>query len=123
MACHNGPMRPSRIKRSDVSSRKAISARSPPQCHDGENASQQACGQDRSGKSTDKPGQLIEADHRQAHSATSACPGLLEVSAAKARIRAMEFRFIEEIEPTTQCLLEVYTSVVLATPYNDFENH
>lgn len=43
--------------------------------------------------------------------------------AAKARIRAMEFRFVEEIDPTTQCLLEVYASVVLATPYNDFDNH
>lgn len=43
--------------------------------------------------------------------------------AAKARIRAMQFRFVDESDPTAQCLLEVYVSVVLATPYNDFENH
>lgn len=37
------------------------------------------------------------------------------------RIRAMEFRFVEETDPTAQCLLEVYASVALQTPYNDFE--
>ncbi|ASY61378.1 hypothetical protein [Sinorhizobium sp. CCBAU 05631] len=44
-------------------------------------------------------------------------------AAAKARIRAMEFRFVEEGDPTAQCLLEIYASVVLETRYNDFENH
>ena len=40
--------------------------------------------------------------------------------AAKARIRAMDFRFVEEADPTRQCLLEVYYA---DTPYNDFDNH
>lgn len=36
------------------------------------------------------------------------------------RVRAMEFRFVEETDPTRQCLLEVYVSVVCGSPYNDF---
>ena len=43
--------------------------------------------------------------------------------AAKARIRAMDFRWVEEPDPVRQCLLEVYVAVVLQTPYNDFDNH
>jgi GIY-YIG catalytic domain-containing protein len=42
---------------------------------------------------------------------------------AKARIRAMEFRCVEETDPVTQCLLEVYAATALQTPYNDFDNH
>jgi hypothetical protein len=42
---------------------------------------------------------------------------------AKARIRHMDFRFVEEPDPIRQCLLEVYCAVALATPYNDFDNH
>jgi hypothetical protein len=42
---------------------------------------------------------------------------------AKARIRAMEFRYVEEDDPVTQCLLEVYAATALQTPYNDFDNH
>jgi hypothetical protein len=44
-------------------------------------------------------------------------------TAAKARIRAMDLRFIEEKDPIRQTLLEVYVAVVLATPYNDFDTH
>lgn len=43
--------------------------------------------------------------------------------AANARIRAMDFRWVEETEPVRQCLLEVYVAVALQTPYNDFDNH
>jgi hypothetical protein len=43
--------------------------------------------------------------------------------AAKDRIRAMDYRWVEEIDPTCQCLLEIYVSVALATPYNDFDTH
>ncbi|HEY1615522.1 MAG TPA: hypothetical protein VGF97_17720 [Rhizomicrobium sp.] len=42
---------------------------------------------------------------------------------AKARIREMDFRWVEETDPVRQCLLEVYCAVVLQTPYNDFDNH
>lgn len=42
---------------------------------------------------------------------------------AKARIRRMSVRFVEETDPTKQALLEIYVSVVLQTPYNDFDNH
>ncbi|MER5171306.1 hypothetical protein [Thioclava sp. GXIMD2076] len=41
-------------------------------------------------------------------------------SAAKARIRAMDFRFVEETDQTRQALLEAYACIALDTPYNDF---
>jgi hypothetical protein len=43
--------------------------------------------------------------------------------AAKERIRAMEYRWVEETDPTCQCLLEIYAAVCLETPYNDFDTH
>lgn len=42
---------------------------------------------------------------------------------ALVRMRAMEFRFVEEDDPTRQCLLEIYVSVVCGSPYNDFDTH
>jgi hypothetical protein len=42
---------------------------------------------------------------------------------AKAHIGQMNVRFVEETDPTKQALLEIYVSVVLQTPYNDFDNH
>jgi predicted GIY-YIG superfamily endonuclease len=39
---------------------------------------------------------------------------------AKGRIRKMDLRFVEEHDPLKQALLEIYVSVVLGTPYNDF---
>lgn len=39
---------------------------------------------------------------------------------AKARIRAMDYRFVEEREQTRQALLEIYCAVVLETPFNTF---
>lgn len=36
------------------------------------------------------------------------------------RVKRMHFRFVEEADPTRQCLLEVYASVVCGSPYNDF---
>jgi hypothetical protein len=44
-------------------------------------------------------------------------------SAAKERIRAMQYRFVEETEQKRQALLEIYCAVVLETPYNDFRTH
>ena len=44
-------------------------------------------------------------------------------SDAKARIRSMDLRFVEESDPIRQALLEIYVSVVLSTPYNDFDTH
>jgi hypothetical protein len=43
--------------------------------------------------------------------------------AAKARIRAMSIRFVDEPEPVAQALLEIYATVALDTPYNDFDTH
>jgi len=43
--------------------------------------------------------------------------------AAKARIRAMDLRFVEETDPVRQALLEIYVALTLNTPYNDFDNH
>jgi len=42
---------------------------------------------------------------------------------AKARVRSMDLRFIEEQDQLRQALLEIYVSAVLKTPYNDFETH
>lgn len=43
--------------------------------------------------------------------------------AAKARIRQMEYRFVEESDQNRQALLEIYCAVALGTPYNDFGTH
>ena len=43
--------------------------------------------------------------------------------AAKERIRAMEYRYVEETDQSCQPLLEIYCAVVLVTPYNDFGTH
>jgi predicted GIY-YIG superfamily endonuclease len=42
---------------------------------------------------------------------------------AKARIRDMELRYVEETDPLRQALLEIYVAVVLRTMHNDFETH
>ncbi len=42
---------------------------------------------------------------------------------AKARIRRMHYRFVEETDQTRQSLLESYVAIVLKTPYNDFDTH
>jgi hypothetical protein len=42
---------------------------------------------------------------------------------AKARVKRMDFRWIEETDPVRQCLLEVYVAIVLQTAFNDFDNH
>ena len=44
-------------------------------------------------------------------------------SEAKARIRTMEVRFVEETDQLRQALLEIYVAVALATPFNDFDTH
>ena len=44
-------------------------------------------------------------------------------SECKGRIRAFDLRFVEEVDPTRQALLEIYVATVLETPYNDFKNH
>ncbi len=43
--------------------------------------------------------------------------------AAKQRIRNMDLRFVVEANPLQQAVLEMYVSVALSTPYNDFDNH
>ena len=44
-------------------------------------------------------------------------------TSAKARIREMDLRFVEETDPLRQAVLEMYVAVALGTPYNDFDNH
>ncbi len=41
----------------------------------------------------------------------------------QARIREMDVRFVEEPDPVAQALLEIYVTVALNTPYNDFDTH
>jgi hypothetical protein len=43
---------------------------------------------------------------------------------AKRQLREdMDIRFIQEDDPITQALFEIYVSLALKTPYNDFDNH
>jgi hypothetical protein len=42
---------------------------------------------------------------------------------AKDQVRAMDYRFVEEVDPTTQALLEAYCCIVLRTKFNDFDTH
>lgn len=44
-------------------------------------------------------------------------------TAAKARVGNMDVRVVEETDPFRQALLEMYVSVSLVTPHNDFDNH
>lgn len=44
-------------------------------------------------------------------------------TAAKTRIRAMDYRCVEEPDQNSQALLEIYCAIVLGTPYNDFRTH
>ena len=41
----------------------------------------------------------------------------------KQRVRNMQVRYVSEPEPMRQALLEMYVSVSLDTPHNDFDNH
>ncbi|PYR66466.1 MAG: hypothetical protein DMF88_16240 [Acidobacteria bacterium] len=43
--------------------------------------------------------------------------------AAKDRIRKMAIRFVDEPDPNGQALLEIYVTISLAAPYNDFDTH
>jgi len=42
---------------------------------------------------------------------------------AKRRIRAMDFRFVEERDQNAQALLEIYCTLALNARYNDFDTH
>jgi hypothetical protein len=42
---------------------------------------------------------------------------------AKRRVAGMDIRYVEELNPVRQALLEIYVATILETPYNDFENH
>jgi hypothetical protein len=42
---------------------------------------------------------------------------------AKLQIANMDVRYVEEVDPVKQALLEVYVAIALGTRYNDFENH
>jgi len=44
-------------------------------------------------------------------------------TSAKARVRDMQVRFVEENDPICQALLEIYVAIVLKTRHNDFDNH
>jgi hypothetical protein len=42
---------------------------------------------------------------------------------AKALIRTLEYRYVEEADPNRQALLEIYCTIVSGAKHNDFENH
>jgi predicted GIY-YIG superfamily endonuclease len=62
-------------------------------------------------------------DGRRASLASEDTAFAAAFTAAKERVRAMEVRYVEETDPLRQALLEIYASIVLATPYNDFNTH
>jgi hypothetical protein len=70
---------------------------------------------------------IVNADYRAGGQGRVTLSGQPEFAAAFSgalvRIRNMDFRFVSESDPTRQCLLEVYVSVVHSTPYNDFDTH
>ncbi len=43
--------------------------------------------------------------------------------AAKLSMRDMDYRYVEERDQVRQALLEIYCTVVLKTPFNDFSTH
>lgn len=42
---------------------------------------------------------------------------------AKERIRRMRIRFVEEPDSNRQALLEIYATICVGAPYNDFDTH
>ncbi len=42
---------------------------------------------------------------------------------ARTRIRKMDIRFVAEADTNRQALLEIYATLALGTPYNDFDTH
>jgi hypothetical protein len=42
---------------------------------------------------------------------------------AKTFLRSLDIRFVEESDPVTQALLEIYAAIRLDTRYNDFNTH
>jgi predicted GIY-YIG superfamily endonuclease len=42
---------------------------------------------------------------------------------AKSRLRSAQIRFVEEVDPIGQAILEIYVAMRLGTPYNDFDTH
>lgn len=46
-----------------------------------------------------------------------------EFISQKRRVREMQVRYVSETDPMRQALLEMYVSVSLGTPHNDFDNH
>jgi hypothetical protein len=51
-------------------------------------------------------------------------PGFLQAFIdAKARVRNMHLRYVEEADPLRQALLEIYAATMLKTEFNDFDTH
>jgi hypothetical protein len=48
---------------------------------------------------------------------------LAALKAAKARIREMDFRYVEETDQNAQALLEIYCTLALNARFNDFDTH
>lgn len=42
---------------------------------------------------------------------------------ARERIKRMDVRFIEEVDPVSQALLEIYSAYISKAKYNDFDTH
>jgi hypothetical protein len=85
-----------------------------------------------SGKANDAPFAFKLARHSTGHltkggltrKALEADPVFAAAfTAAKDRVSKMQFRWVEEVDPNRQCLLEIYATIVLDARYNDFINH
>lgn len=68
-------------------------------------------------------GASYKSDHLSRQGLSSCAEFIEAFVEAKTRVRKMDFRFVEEVDNTRQALLEIYCSVALGTPYNDFRTH
>jgi hypothetical protein len=68
----------------------------------------------------------LKASYKAAGSRSELCANAVfgpAFSTAKARVGAMDIRYVEESDAVRKALLEIYVATVLKTPYNDFDNH
>ena len=45
------------------------------------------------------------------------------LDAARTKISEMHVRYVQEVDPVRQALLEIYVAVVVNARYNDFDTH
>ena len=62
-------------------------------------------------------------DRKGAMRATITDKGKQAFDDARERIKKMDVQFIEEVDPVSQALLEIYSAYISKAKYNDFDTH